>query len=74
MQNMPMLQLSVLRAVCMRNEIMVNGEALRVCLDIMGRQSKTGDITQEEPYKVEIRKRLIQAGLSNNGKLPELST
>jgi len=74
MRNMPALQFSVLRAVCSRNEIMSNGEVLRVCLDIRDRQPDPKSTICDEPYVEEIRNRLNRVGLGKTGSLVRLST
>lgn len=63
MRNMPVIQATVLRAVCNRQKVLSSGEALRVCLDVLNRQNPTTGTVSDIPFASEIWRRLSEAGL-----------
>ena len=62
MQNMPVLQLSVLRAVCSRRNVLIHAQILNVCRDIHNRQNPGMSTDSDNPFADEISCLLSAAG------------
>ena len=62
MQDMPVLQVSALRAVCSRRNIRIHVQILNVCRDIQKRQNPGMSADSDNPFAAEIKGMLSSAG------------